>query len=123
VLYYVFDDLPSLSERPAFGPIESYPLYFGTVLFALEAVGVFIALEANMEKPKNFGTSRAAHCLKNQLNVLSIFSFEVWCFEFGHDNCHNLVWLCRIFRVSQIWRCLERQHHSQLARWNVSVMA
>ncbi|KAG5677734.1 hypothetical protein PVAND_007465 [Polypedilum vanderplanki] len=54
VLYYVFDDLPSLSERPAFGPIESYPLYFGTVLFALEAVGVFIALEANMEKPKNF---------------------------------------------------------------------
>lgn len=36
-------------------PIETYPLYFGTVLFALEAVGVFIALEANMEKPKNFG--------------------------------------------------------------------
>lgn len=54
VLFYVFQDLPSLSERPPVGPIESYPLYFGTVLFALEAVGVFIALEANMEKPKNF---------------------------------------------------------------------
>lgn len=56
VLIYVFQDLPSVSDRPAFAPIEGYPLYFGTVLFALEAVGVFIALEANMEKPKNFGT-------------------------------------------------------------------
>lgn len=54
VLFYVFQDLPELSTIPAVGPIETYPLYFGTVLFALEAVGVFISLEANMEKPKNF---------------------------------------------------------------------
>lgn len=55
VLYYVFQDLPSVSERPAFAPIERFPLYFGTVLFALEAVGVVIALENNMERPKSFG--------------------------------------------------------------------
>lgn len=54
VLYYVFQDLPELSSIPMVGPIERYPLYFGTVLFALEAVGVFIALEANMKTPKNF---------------------------------------------------------------------
>lgn len=58
VLYYVFEDLPvyeALSNTPAIAPIATYPLYFGTVLFALEAVGVFIALEANMEQPKSFG--------------------------------------------------------------------
>lgn len=55
VLFYVFQDLPSISERPAFAPIERFPLYFGTVLFALEAVGVVIALENNMATPKSFG--------------------------------------------------------------------
>lgn len=55
VLYYVFQDLPSISEVPAVAPIERFPLYFGTVLFALEAVGVVIALENNMERPKSFG--------------------------------------------------------------------
>ena len=37
-------------------PIARYPLYFGTTLFALEAVGVVIALENNMENPKDFGS-------------------------------------------------------------------
>jgi solute carrier family 36 (proton-coupled amino acid transporter) len=55
VLYYVFQDLPDISSRPMFAPIERFPLYFGTVLFALEAVGVVIALENNMEQPKSFG--------------------------------------------------------------------
>jgi solute carrier family 36 (proton-coupled amino acid transporter) len=54
-LFYVFQDLPSLDTIPAFGPIERFPLYFGTVLFALEAVGVVIALENNMGTPKDFG--------------------------------------------------------------------
>lgn len=58
VLYYVFiplDEMPSINTIPAFAPIERFPLYFGTVLFALEAVGVVIALENNMKEPKAFG--------------------------------------------------------------------
>jgi proton-coupled amino acid transporter len=40
-LYYVFrDGLPPVGERDAFGTLEGYPLFFGTVLFALEAIGV-----------------------------------------------------------------------------------
>lgn len=39
-LYYIFDDLPSISERPNFGTLYAFPLFFGTTLFALEAVGV-----------------------------------------------------------------------------------
>jgi proton-coupled amino acid transporter len=54
VCIYIFQDIPSITTREAFAPISKYPLYFGTVLFALEAVGVNIALENNMEKPKDF---------------------------------------------------------------------
>lgn len=40
ILYYVLDDLPSLSEREMVTDIGRFPLFFGTTLFALEAVGV-----------------------------------------------------------------------------------
>ncbi|XP_057662150.1 proton-coupled amino acid transporter-like protein CG1139 isoform X1 [Diorhabda carinulata] len=52
--YYVFQNLPPFSSLPAFGPWASYPLYFGTCLFSLQACGVVIALENNMEHPKSF---------------------------------------------------------------------
>ncbi|KAL7294045.1 hypothetical protein TKK_0012519 [Trichogramma kaykai] len=54
ILAYVFDDLPSISERELFGSVRNFSLYFGTTLFALEAVGVIIALENNMKTPQNF---------------------------------------------------------------------
>lgn len=40
ILRYIFVDLPSLEERKAFQVWTHYPLFFGTVLFAVEAVGV-----------------------------------------------------------------------------------
>ena len=55
ILSYVVNDLPPLEARSAFAPIGYFPLFFGTVLFALEAVGVVIALENNMKTPKSFG--------------------------------------------------------------------
>ncbi|XP_054733993.1 proton-coupled amino acid transporter-like protein CG1139 [Anastrepha obliqua] len=54
VLYYIFESLPPISTRKPFQEISRLPIYFGTVLFAIEAVGVILALEENMEKPKNF---------------------------------------------------------------------
>ncbi|XP_008211722.2 proton-coupled amino acid transporter-like protein CG1139 [Nasonia vitripennis] len=54
ILAYVFDDLPSITEREMFGSVRNFSLYFGTTLFALEAVGVIIALENNMKTPQNF---------------------------------------------------------------------
>lgn len=52
---YVFHDLPSISEREPLGHISEFPLFFGTTLFAIEAVGVVVALENNMKTPKSFG--------------------------------------------------------------------
>ncbi|CAH1970299.1 unnamed protein product [Acanthoscelides obtectus] len=52
--YFVCQDLPPFSSLPAFGTLFNYPLYFGTTLFSLQAVGVVIALENNMATPKKF---------------------------------------------------------------------
>jgi len=40
ILYYIFREPLSFEERVAFGEVTNFPLFFGTVLFALEAIGV-----------------------------------------------------------------------------------
>ncbi|XP_046977465.1 proton-coupled amino acid transporter-like protein CG1139 [Vanessa cardui] len=58
VIYYlVIGKKASAQDMPLdlWGSIETFPLFFGTVLFALTAVGVVIALENNMKTPKAFG--------------------------------------------------------------------
>lgn len=46
--------LPSPADRPLSKPVSSLPLFIGTTLFALEAVGLVIALENNMKTPRAF---------------------------------------------------------------------
>lgn len=57
VMYHITINLPlpSLSKRDPIGDITNFPLFFGTVMFAIESVGVVIALEGNMQTPKSFG--------------------------------------------------------------------
>lgn len=55
VMYYIFQDIPTPAERDYVGKARDFALFFGTTLFALEAVGVIIALENNMQTPKSFG--------------------------------------------------------------------
>lgn len=45
VLYYIFDDLPPIDTVEYVGTLKGYPLYVGTTLFALEAVGVVSLLQ------------------------------------------------------------------------------
>ncbi|XP_068627000.1 proton-coupled amino acid transporter-like protein CG1139 [Battus philenor] len=54
ILYYIFRDTPSIEGKVAAGKIADFPLFFGTVLFALEAIGVILPLENEMKTPKDF---------------------------------------------------------------------
>ncbi|XP_012147340.2 proton-coupled amino acid transporter-like protein acs isoform X1 [Megachile rotundata] len=54
ILYYIFREPLSLEDREPIGHVTNFPLYFGTVLFALEAIGVVMPLENEMKKPKKF---------------------------------------------------------------------
>ncbi|CAB3381937.1 Hypothetical predicted protein, partial [Cloeon dipterum] len=52
--YYIFQDVPSPSSRPMFSSVHQLPLFFGTVIFALEGIGVVMPLENNMKTPQHF---------------------------------------------------------------------
>lgn len=52
--YYLFQDMPSLSERISMASVTRLPTFFGTAIFALEGIGVVMPLENNMKTPKHF---------------------------------------------------------------------
>ncbi|KAH8364642.1 hypothetical protein KR084_009510, partial [Drosophila pseudotakahashii] len=55
MMYYLFVDMPPISERNiVFGPIELLPLFFGIALFSITSVGVMLAIESEMSKPQHY---------------------------------------------------------------------
>ncbi|XP_045531065.1 proton-coupled amino acid transporter-like protein CG1139 isoform X1 [Pieris brassicae] len=54
ILYYLFREAPTLEGKAPAGKLANFPLFFGTVLFALEAIGVILPLENEMKTPKDF---------------------------------------------------------------------
>ncbi|XP_052895546.1 proton-coupled amino acid transporter-like protein CG1139 [Anopheles moucheti] len=57
ILYYIFREPISFENRDKVGTMSGFALFFGTVLFALEAIGVILPLENEMKTPKKFGGS------------------------------------------------------------------
>ncbi|KAH8371237.1 hypothetical protein KR093_006713 [Drosophila rubida] len=57
ICYYIFREPITTEGKAAVGKIENFPLFFGTVLFALEAIGVILPLENEMKTPHKFGGS------------------------------------------------------------------
>lgn len=55
ILYYIFREPISFEGLEPVGEVRNWPLFFGTVLFALEAIGVILPLENEMKTPKKFG--------------------------------------------------------------------
>ncbi|XP_017133590.1 glutamate transporter polyphemus [Drosophila elegans] len=55
MMYYLFVDLPPITERAIFfGAVEKLPLFFGIALFSITSVGVMLAIEAQMAKPQHY---------------------------------------------------------------------
>ncbi|KAH8364639.1 hypothetical protein KR084_009511 [Drosophila pseudotakahashii] len=54
ILSYLFRGLPKFEKLHAIQPLTNFPLFFGTVLFAIESVGVILALGRSMRTPEDF---------------------------------------------------------------------
>ncbi|KAH8262481.1 hypothetical protein KR026_008048, partial [Drosophila bipectinata] len=55
MIYYIFQDLPPITERAVFfGKVEHMASFFGTVLFSITSVGVMLAIEAKMKHPEQY---------------------------------------------------------------------
>lgn len=44
-LYYTFSDLPPITSRPMFSSFPQLPLFFSTVIFAMEGIGTVSCLK------------------------------------------------------------------------------
>ncbi|XP_013141572.1 PREDICTED: proton-coupled amino acid transporter 4-like [Papilio polytes] len=53
-LYYVFVDLPPITDREMVANVSQWPLFLSTVIFAMEGIGVVMPVENEMAKPQKF---------------------------------------------------------------------
>ncbi|GFG35003.1 hypothetical protein Cfor_01107 [Coptotermes formosanus] len=53
-LYYIFRDILDTSDKKYIANIEQLPLFFATVIFAMEGIGVVMPLENSMKHPNHF---------------------------------------------------------------------
>lgn len=55
IIYELIDTGPNFEGKEPVANVEDLPLFFGTVLFALEAIGIIMPLENEMKTPESFG--------------------------------------------------------------------
>jgi len=54
VFYYVVQDLPSITTRPAFQTWGGLPLFFGTAIYTFEGIALVLPLQKDMKRPQDF---------------------------------------------------------------------
>ncbi|CAK1551927.1 unnamed protein product [Leptosia nina] len=53
-LYYICDEFPDFDSKPKSVDVGRLPLFIGTVIFAMEGIGVVLPVENTMAKPQHF---------------------------------------------------------------------
>lgn len=53
-LYYMFNQPLHFEDKPLSASIAQFPLFFSTVIFAMEGIGVVMPVENSMRKPQHF---------------------------------------------------------------------
>lgn len=79
--YYISQDLPPITDRKmAIFSISKLPLFFGTVIYVFEGIGLVLPLQSEMKEPKNF--SRPLGVLN--IGVLILTSLVIFFGFFGY---------------------------------------
>ncbi|CAH1732867.1 proton-coupled amino acid transporter-like protein pathetic [Aphis gossypii] len=62
--------LPDIGSRPWIAPVGHMPLFFATVLFAMEGIGTVLPIENSMRHPKRFLTARPCGVLNAAMTLV-----------------------------------------------------
>ncbi|XP_023942840.1 proton-coupled amino acid transporter-like protein CG1139 [Bicyclus anynana] len=91
ILYYIFREAPTLEGKVPAGKIGDFPLFFGTVLFALEAIGVILPLENEMKTPKDFvGKFGVLNRAMISIIILYVGMGLFGYLQYGHDAAGSI---------------------------------
>ncbi|CAG9558030.1 unnamed protein product [Danaus chrysippus] len=94
VVYYLLSgEKKSDSPLDLWGSTATFPLFFGTILFALTAVGVVITVENNMKTPKSFGTPCGVMNTGMFIIVLLYVAVGALGYVFCVDKCSDSITL------------------------------
>ncbi|XP_025207537.1 proton-coupled amino acid transporter-like protein pathetic [Melanaphis sacchari] len=81
--------LPDMASRPWVGTIAHMPLFFATVVFAMEGIGTVLPIENSMRHPEHFLRARPCGVL-NAAMTLVVFLYSIAGFlgylRFGNDT-------------------------------------
>uniref|UniRef100_A0A6M2DZE5 Putative amino acid transporter n=1 Tax=Xenopsylla cheopis TaxID=163159 RepID=A0A6M2DZE5_XENCH len=85
-LYYLLKKREPIESLDYMGEINTLPLFFSTVIFAMEGIGVVMPVENSMKKPQHFlGCPGVLNCA--MLIVIILYTiigfFGYWCY--GHE--------------------------------------
>lgn len=81
--YFITKDLPPLTDRNmATITIAKLPLFFGTIIYVFEGIGIILPLQNEMKNPKNF--SRPLGVLN--IGVLILTVLVIWYVGLLHQH-------------------------------------
>ncbi|CAH1389620.1 unnamed protein product [Nezara viridula] len=87
IFYYMFASVPDIETRQAVAPFKRLPLFFGTVLFAMEAIGVVMPLENEMKNPRKFGSAFGVlNCAMLPITLLYTFVGFFGYLKYGNET-------------------------------------
>ncbi|KAG7313315.1 hypothetical protein JYU34_000426 [Plutella xylostella] len=93
VVYFLLALERKQGDLDLWGSFSTFPLFFGTVLFALTAVGVVITLENNMQNPKSFGSTFGVLNVGMAFIVLLYVAVGVLGYLFCLSDCRDSITL------------------------------
>lgn len=90
--YYIFQDLPDISERRlATLSWSKLPLFFGTVIYLFEGIGLILPLKNSMKNPSNFSRPIGVLNVGVSMHIvlfLALGVFGYW--KYGDDTQGSL---------------------------------
>ncbi|KAH8398835.1 hypothetical protein KR222_008359, partial [Zaprionus bogoriensis] len=89
---YMLVELPDLEERDAVLYWTEFPLFFGTIMFAIETLGVIPSLQVNMMTPDHYlgtcGVLNRAMCIV--IVLYAIFGF-IGYWKYGEETASSVI--------------------------------